>query len=91
MQIFNCEVTKDSEGKLWVALPDWHGYTITGKPISEIGRCALVAKPGDDEYAIRRRIRDKLPKQYGALWDTHNGRQACRELARQVHAMLDGD
>lgn len=87
MQIFDCEVTKDVAGKLWVALPDWHGNTITGKPFSLTGRAACIAHPGDSELRIRRRIHDLLPTQYEALEDSQ-GRKACRELSRQVVAWM---
>lgn len=87
MKLFDCEVTKDVDGKLWVALPDWHGNAVTGKPFSLTGRAACIAHPGDSEGRIRRRIHDVLPNQYEALED-NQGRNACRELSRQLVAWM---
>lgn len=88
MQIFDCKVTKDAEGKLWVALPDWHGNTVTGKPFSLTGREACIAHPGDSELRIRRRIHDVMPNQYEAFED-NQGRHACRELVRQLVTWME--
>lgn len=87
MRVFNCEVTKGADGKILATVPDLHGITVTGTVYSVEGRQVCIAKPGDDESTIRRRLHDVFPKDWEALEDTQ-GRGACHAIAAQVHAML---